>query len=84
MSRLGRWKEPARSRVLRGVKRVMLLVVCVLAGCGASSERHATRTNAVRPPLADAPAITTTLTAVFVHPEASQCSTATAVQLMRP
>jgi hypothetical protein len=51
----------------------MLLVVCVIAGCGASPERHPTRTNAVRPPAADAPAITATLTAVFVHPEASQC-----------
>ncbi len=58
----------------------MLLVVCVIAGCGASPERHPTRTNAVRPPAADAPAITATLTAVFVHPEASQCATAMTAQ----
>lgn len=75
-----RWKEPARRRVLRGVKRVMLLVVCVIAGCGASSERHSMRTGAARTVASDATSITATLTAVFVHPEAGQCSTSMTAQ----
>ena len=45
-------------------------MVCLVAGCGASSSRHAAPTSS-----GDATAITATLTAVFVHPEASQCST---------
>ena len=58
----------------------MVLMVCVVAGCGASSERQATRTNEIRTPPAGATAITATLTAVFVHPEASQCSTTMTAQ----
>jgi hypothetical protein len=80
LSRLGCWKEPARHRVLRGVKRVMLLMVCVVAGCGASSEQGSFRTHGARTSRTDAASITATLTAVFVHPEASQCSTAMTAQ----
>ena len=80
MSRLGGWKEPGRRRVLRGVKRVMLLMVCVIAGCGASSERHSMRAHGARTHAADATAINATLTAVFAHPDASQCSTAMTAQ----
>jgi hypothetical protein len=43
----------------------MVLMVCVVAGCGASSDRV---------PPDDAAAINNTLTAVFVHPEPSQCT----------
>jgi hypothetical protein len=85
----------------------MLLMVCVVAGCGASSERNSTHTNAARTstgssapvqrggreqvstvsghhrvPPADAAAITATLDAVFVHPEASQCSRSMTAQFL--
>jgi hypothetical protein len=45
----------------------------VVAGCGASSEQESARPNAARA-ATSASAITATLKAVFVHPEASQCS----------
>ena len=61
--------------VVRDVKRVAVLMVCLVAGCGASSGRRAAQTGA-----ADATAVTATVTAVFVHPEASQCSTAMTAQ----
>ena len=50
-------------------------MVCLVAGCGTSSGRRAAPTGA-----ADATAVTATVTAVFVHPEASQCSTAMTAQ----
>jgi hypothetical protein len=75
LSRLGFWKEPADRCVVRDVKRVAVLMVCLVAGCGASSRPHAGRT-----PPTDATAVTATLTAVFVHPEAGQCSTAMTAQ----
>lgn len=116
------WKEQARCRVLRpmngGVRPVLrlgsvrftgtiLLMVCVVAGCGASSERNSTRTTAARTstassasvrrssgepvsavsrghriPRAQAAAITATLTTVFVHPEASQCTRSMTAQFV--
>ena len=69
-----------RRRVLRGVKRVMLLMVCLVAGCGAGSERGSMGTHTARTSPADATAIKATLRAVFVRPEASQCSTAMTAQ----
>jgi hypothetical protein len=80
LSRLDRWKEPARRRVLRDVKRVMLLLACLVAGCGARSQMGPVGRHAARAGSADATAVTATLTAVFVHPEASQCSTAMTAQ----
>jgi hypothetical protein len=58
----------------------MLLMVCVVAGCGASSEQGSLPTHGALTPRADATSITATLTAVFVHPEARQCSTAMTAQ----
>jgi hypothetical protein len=55
----------------------LLLVVCVVAGCGASSGRPATHANATR-----TTTITSTLTAVFVHPQASQCSSSMTAQFV--
>jgi hypothetical protein len=75
LSRRGFWKEPAHLCVVRDVKRVAVLMLCLVAGCGASSGRRAAPTGA-----ADATAVTATVTAVFVHPEASQCSTAMTAQ----
>ena len=74
-----RWKEPTVCRVVRrmnGCLRMLLAgcAVCAVAGCGASSKHESARPAAARH--ATSPStVTATLKAVFVHPEASQCST---------
>jgi hypothetical protein len=56
----------------------MLLMVCVVAGCGASSVQSSKHANATQPTMVSAgqggSEIATTLTAVFVHPQGSQCT----------
>jgi hypothetical protein len=77
LRKLGRQGTAGRS----GAILLLVCVVCVVAGCGASSEQKSARSNAA-PAATNASiqrgsreqVITATLTAVFVHPEASQCS----------
>jgi hypothetical protein len=71
--------------LLRPGSMALLLVVCVVAGCGASSERssNAARTStSSSEPLQRNAAIIATLNAVFVHPTASQCSTSMTAQFV--
>lgn len=66
----------------------MLLMICVVAGCGASSEHRATHASASRtatvpdPPTQRNAAITATLKAVFVHPQATQCTRSMTAQFV--
>src|SRR5690242_17416113 len=64
----------------------MLLMVCVVAGCGASSVQSSTHANATQPttvsPGQGGSEIAGTLTAVFVHPQASQCTSLMTAQFV--
>ena len=67
----------------------LLLAVCVLAACGSSSEQRATHASATRTSTVSSgssgqhsAAITATLTAVFVHPQATQCMTTMTAQFV--
>ncbi|MGZ4183954.1 MAG: hypothetical protein ACXVUE_01315 [Solirubrobacteraceae bacterium] len=75
---------PTRT-LLRPGSMALLLVVCVVAGCGASSEPSSnaarTSTSSSEPSQRNA-AIIATLEAVFVHPKAGQCSTLMTVQFV--